>query len=80
VDKFRRPNKKMAKSIRSKTGRRNRTERRVKLHEPVETERLLKLAELQSAENCKSYEFHPRDTEDAMDIDLAGTLPTYYTQ
>ena len=67
----------MARSIRSKAGKRNRTVLRKKLHAPVEDERLRRLAELQSAENSKPYDFEAA-LKDRMDLDNStkGTVPS----
>ena len=59
----------MARSIRSKAGKRNRTERRTKLHAKGEQDRLLRLAQMQSTENSKPYDFEHTLKDTAMEVE-----------
>ena len=60
----------MARGIRSKAGKRNRTAKREKFHSEKEHERLLRLADLQSSEKARPYErkSHPSESE-AMQVE-----------
>lgn len=75
--------KKMAKSIRSKSARKNRTERRSAFHEKHESQRLDRLSMKQNSENCATLApssespSHSSTSRDIfMDIDSKSMLTT----